>query len=147
MSEVSQTSRWPPFFLMGIAHHGWNLLPSHFRSENVMFFRDYDVITREFPPKLGNPPISFRNVCSDTLIGTNDTCFFKNSIETCPHPSSPPPFPPPSLPHPTPPSLPTAICVPQSLVKSFRYPPCPPTPTPYPLVLPLHKDTNNFCID
>ena len=25
-------------------------------------------------------PISYQNVCSDTLIGTNDTCFVENFI-------------------------------------------------------------------
>ena len=52
-----------------------------FLGEIMMYRQDCDVITREFPLKLGNPPISFQNACSDTLLGTNDTCFVENFIQ------------------------------------------------------------------
>ena len=65
-------------------NHGWNLSPSRFRSENVMFLQDYDVITGGFPQKLGIPRnfvmILCRNMSYDTLIWSNDTCFVENFI-------------------------------------------------------------------
>ena len=75
--------------------------------------------------------ISCRNVHYNTLNESNDTCFVQNFNKSL----SPPTSPPPSLPHPhSPTSLPTAICVLQSLVKSFSYPPLTLTPCPQPPV-------------
>ena len=137
------------------------LLPGHcttsslailFQSENVMFFRDYDVIWQEYPPKLRIPRDFgwFHLVKCITITKLNVTIpvLFKTSIKASPHPPSPPPFPPQSLPHPySPTSLPTAICVLQSVVKSFRYPPLPPTLPPTPWFCPTYWHTHNFCID
>ena len=47
-------------------------------------FENMMLLQRGFPQKSGIPPdfvpISSRNVRSDTLIGTNDTCFVENFI-------------------------------------------------------------------
>ena len=55
---------------------------SDFSGEIMMYWRDYDVITREFPPKLGKPPdfrpISSGNVHSDNQTECNDTYFVQN---------------------------------------------------------------------
>ena len=52
----------------------------------MMFFQEYDVITRGFPAKIVETPQkspilarnAYRNVRSDTLIESNDTCFVQN---------------------------------------------------------------------
>ena len=94
-------------------NHGWNLSPSHFRSENVTFLRDYDVIIGDSCQNLGKPPENrdfgqFRLVMCIPITKLNVTIavLFKTSIKACPHP----------LPH---------------------HPPHPhhyPTPTPLPIV-------------
>ena len=70
---------------MGIAQRNLSHISfSDFLGKIMMCFRERDVITTGIPPKLGIPhdfvPISSWNMHSDTLIGTNDTCFVENFI-------------------------------------------------------------------
>ena len=62
-----------------------NLSHSHFWTffgEIMTYSREHDVITMRIPQKLGIPRdfvlISYRNMCSDTLIWSNNTCFVQN---------------------------------------------------------------------
>ena len=73
--------------LLPPGHCTTSSLAISFQSKNVTFFQDYDVITREFPPKLGNPPenhnfwpISSLNMHSDNQTQCYDTCFVENFI-------------------------------------------------------------------
>ena len=93
---------------------------------------DYDVFLRTWchyrgiPPKIEDSPqscmISCRNVHYDTLIESNDTCFVQNFNKSLSPPPFPTTLPTQSLPHPhSPTSLPTAICVLQSLYHKISF--------------------------
>ena len=86
--------------------------PSHshfwtFFGEIMTYSRERDVITMGIPPKSGIPhdfiPILYRNIHSNTLIWSKDTCFVQNFDKSLSPPPLLPPSPPPSLLHPLPP--------------------------------------------
>ena len=116
----------------------WHLLPPG-KSLTISFrIWEHDVFARLWCHNMGIPcqkqgnPLKivifgrFRLVMCITTTKLNVTIpvLFKTSIKASLHPlSHHPPHPNHCLTPTPPPSLPTAICLPQSLVKSFRYPP------------------------
>ena len=136
--------------LLPPGHCTTNSLAISFLGEIMTYWRDYDVITREFPAKNWGNPLEITNFGRFRLvmcmpITLTIPVLFKTSIKASPHPLPHHPPHPHHCPTPTPPIPYRQPSMCWTSFGHFQVPPQPPPPTPW--VCPPHKHTNNFCID